>query len=107
MPLQDITFSFVPNIQYAAPTVGQTVEIAASTDVLIIEPAGTLATLTINLPAGVPPSKRITVASTQIVTALTFGGNGNTILNGITAMAVGGASEYIFRAANNSWYRVQ
>lgn len=104
MPLT-VPYSPFANIQYAAPTVGQTVAIASTTDILVIEPAGTLATLTVNLPTGVGDGKRVGITCTQIVTTLTFGGG--TIINGIAAFAAGIGVEYIYRGANSQWYRTQ
>lgn len=105
MAILDVPYSPFTNIQYAVPTVGQTVTIASNTDILIIEPAGLLASLTVNLPSGVPDGKRIGVTCTQVVTTLTFGGG--TIINGITTFAAGIGVEYVYRGANSQWYRTQ
>lgn len=106
MPLE-VPYSPSNVVQYAAPTVGQTVAIDGLTDVMLIEPAGLLASLTVNMPTNIPNGKRITIASTQVVTTLTLGGAGNTILNAITAFAAAVPVEYTFRAANSSWYKTQ
>jgi hypothetical protein len=93
--------------QYAAPTAGQTVTVAPDTTMLVVNPAGLLATLTINMPS-VPVrgnGHAITIASTQIVTTLTLGaGAGNSVAAGaIAALAVGGFATYVYRSA--VWYR--
>ncbi len=93
----DVPSSGLPLIQYAVPSAGQTVEIVPSTDIMLIEPAGLLATLTVNMPAGVPNGKRIAISSTQVVTTL----------NGISAFAAAVGVEYVFRAANSTWYKIQ
>ncbi len=98
-------YQALANIQYAVPTAGQTVAVSPTTDILVIEPAGLLATLTVNLPGGVSDGKRIGITCTQVVTTLTFGGG--TIINGIAAFAAGIGVEYVYRGSNAQWYRTQ
>lgn len=94
-------------VQYVTPTTGQTVTVNADTGVLVINPAGTLATLTINMPAGVPArgdGHIITIATSQILTAVTMGaGAGNTAIGAITTLALAGFAAYCYR--QTVWYR--
>lgn len=99
---------------YQAPLTGATITETAVMRQLIIEPAGTIATLTVVLPAATTlvDGQRWGMCSTQIVTALTITpGTGTTVSNTVTAMAVpntvGQAScpEWIYRTANTNWYR--
>lgn len=62
-----------------APTTGFTTTIASGVAVYIINPSGTLATGTLNLPASPKEGQIVHVLCTQTVTALTVSGNGNVI----------------------------
>ena len=91
-------------IQYSAPITGATVAISAPNTSLLIEPAGTLASLTVNFPSSPADSDEIRFSSTQIVTALTLA-NG-TIVGPIVSLAVGSFAQYVYRSVNTSWYRI-
>lgn len=86
-----------------APTTGATVTPAAGTDVLILRPAGTLATLTVNMPVSPYDGQDFTVVSTQTVTALTM--SGGTIVGALTTIVVGGFATFIYNGANSEWCR--
>lgn len=101
--------------QYTAPLTGASVTVLTPTRHLVIEPAGTIAALTVVFPAATVLSDNQTLGlcSTQIVTALTITpGSGTTVSNTVTALAVplttGGSScpEWVYRQANTTWYRV-
>lgn len=92
-------------VQYATPATLATVTVAAGTTMMIIEPAGTIAALTLNLPA-VPTNGLgtvITVLSTQIVSTLTLGAGASTIIGGLAAFAASGFASYVYRSG--FWYR--
>ena len=92
------------NYQYAAPAAGNTVTASDSTEILSLNPAGTLATLTINPPGQPRDGQPFTISSSQIVTALTI-----TLLNNQTmpakpsALAVAVGFRWVFDAPNNRW----
>jgi hypothetical protein len=69
-----------------SPTAGGTVtaltDNANTYDTLYLTPAGTLATLTINLQASPADGQYLTILSTQNVTALTFSVSGSLTLGG-------------------------
>ncbi len=108
-------------LQVEAPLTGATITLTAQTRQLIINPAGTIATLTVNMPAAsatMVNGQRIGICGTQIVTALTLaGGTGNTFNPAVqTATLVpvitGAASctEYIYSktsATAGVWFRTQ
>lgn len=72
----------------------------------LIAPAGTLATLTVKLPASPVDGEIVTITFTKIITALTMDGNGNTLVGtAITAAAVGTRIEYKFYTGIG-WVRV-
>lgn len=103
------------------PVTGDTITVAATTRQLIVNPAGTIAALTINLPAASASmlnGQRIGICGTQIVTTLTSGaGTGNTFsTTAPTAMLVpvvtGAAScfGYIYEKTSATvgvWHRTQ
>jgi hypothetical protein len=92
----------------AVPTTGGTVTIPLGTPLQIINPAGTLATLTIALPTGQVDNQRQVITFRQIITALTITPSGSTVqwTNG-TATAVNQRLEFVYNAADFVWYRIQ
>jgi len=102
--------------QYAAPLTGATLTLTAQQRRLVLEPAGTIAALTVVWPAaaGLVDNQLMGICSRQVVTALTTtNGTGATVLDAPTALTAplttGAAScvEWVYRASNTSWYRVQ
>jgi hypothetical protein len=102
--------------QYSAPLTGASVTILPQSRRLVIDPAGTIAALTVVFPAAtlLVDGQMLGLCSTQVVTALTLtAGTGSTILNGPTALAIppatgaGTCYEWTYRLANTSWYRTQ
>lgn len=77
-------------------------------DVSII-PAGTIAALTINMPANPADKQRVTLAFDQIVTSLTqqiSSGSGHTLKGALTAATAKGFGTWMFRKQGKIWYRV-
>ena len=77
-------------------------------DVSII-PAGTIAALTINMPANPVDKQRVTLAFDQIVTALTqqiASGSGHTLKGALTAATAKGFGTWLYRKTGKVWYRV-
>jgi hypothetical protein len=71
---------------YNAPLTGATVNM--QTAKLALVPAGTIATLTVNLPLNPPDGALAEISSTQVVTAITVAANtGDVILNGVLGAA--------------------
>lgn len=102
--------------QYNAPLTGASITLSASSRRLMLEPAGTIAALTVVWPAAASllDNQTMGICSRQVVTALTTtNGAGATVLDPPTALTAplttGAAScvEWVYRAANTSWYRVQ
>lgn len=103
-------------LDYSAPLTGATVTALYTTRQIIVEPAGTIANLTVVFPASTNllNGQRLGLCTTQIVTTLTMtAGSGTTISNGATALLVpvatgaGSCVEWIYRTANTTWYRTQ
>lgn len=99
--------------QYAAPLTGGNVlvapPVAGNNVYLVLTPAGTLATLTITLPAKATCVDRqeVLVSSTQILTALTVAPNGAAAANGApTSMTANGFFRMRYDGVIGTWYRV-
>jgi hypothetical protein len=100
------TNGLLQSYDYQVLTTGFTYTFAAGTQVLVINPAGTLATGTITMPASPADGMTIRFSSIQIITALTVSANtGQSIAAAVTTLAAGGGAAYIYRLANTTWYR--
>jgi hypothetical protein len=106
----------------SVPVTADTITLDEYTRQLIVNPAGTIAALTVALPAAsttIMNGMRIGVCGTQIVTALTMtAGTGNTFGSTVTSQAMlvpvvtGAAScmEWIYAKTSDTvgvWYRTQ
>lgn len=99
--------------QYAAPLTGGNVLVAPATSgsstYLILTPAGTLASLTITLPAKAScvDGQEVLVSCTQILTALTVSPNGAAAANGApTTLAANGFFRMRYDGVIGTWYRI-
>jgi len=72
--------------------------------VLLIDPAGTLASLTVNFPNTPSDGDIATISTSQTITSLTLG-NG-TILGTVTTLSANGFAQWIYNAASNKWFRI-
>jgi|SRR6185312_2291128 len=102
--------------QYSVPVTTNTVTVLPTTRTVIVDPAGTIAALTLQLPAasGLVDGQRLNFCSTQVITTLTVtDGAGATAQNKPTAMTVplatGAAScvEWVYVTSQTKWFRVQ
>jgi hypothetical protein len=101
----DGTNGVLQQYDYQTPTTGFSYTFAAGTNVLVMQPAGTLATGTIIMPASPADGMTITISSTQVITALTIQGNtGQSIVGQPTVMNAGGAVTFVYRLSNTTWY---
>jgi len=98
------TNGLLQSYDYQTPTTGFSYTFAAGTQVLVMNPAGTLATGTITMPAAPADGMTITFSSSQQITALTMSGNGANISSAVTFLPAKGAAAYIYRLANTTWY---
>ena len=89
-------------------TTGFILIVDSDVDILILEPAGVLATGTVILPPQPGDEQIIGLTSTQIITVLTLLPNsGHSISNAITTINSGGFAYYLYRESNSTWYRVE
>ena len=101
----DGTNGLIQQYDYQAPTTGFSYTFAAGTQVLVMNPAGTLATGTITMPASPADGMTITFSSTQTITALTINGNtGQTVVSKPNALNANQALSYVYRLSNTTWY---
>jgi hypothetical protein len=89
---------------YQTPATGGTVTLSNTKYHTIVDPAGTLATLTVNMPAAPIDGQYVDVRFSQVITSLTVSGNGNSIKGNPTSAAIGSQFSGIYRAANTTWY---
>jgi hypothetical protein len=90
-----------------APTTGFTITVAALISALMLEPAGTLASGTVTFPASPPDGFELRLSSSQIITALTLTpGAGQTIVDTISTLALGGCVTFKYVASTLKWYRI-
>lgn len=83
------------------PTTGGTVALV-NNQYNIINPAGALVALTVNLPSSPANNDVVYIKFTQTVSTVTYG-NG-TVVDGITAPTAGGLTVLIYDSASASWY---
>lgn len=92
------------------PTTGSSIVISSSVHRLIIDPAGTLATLTVTMPATPVDGQSVSVSAGSFgVTALTMLPNaGQTFATGavLTTLLPSGFAEFMYNATVARWYRV-
>ena len=101
----DGTNGLLQQYDYQAPTTGFSYTFAAGTTVLVMNPAGTLATGTITMPASPADGMTITFSSTQTITALTVNANtGQNIVSAPTVLPARQAGAYVYRLSNTTWY---
>ena len=99
------TNGLLQSYDYQVLTTGFSYTFAAGTQVLVINPAGTLATGTITMPAAPADGMTITFSSTQTITALTVSANtGQSINNAMTTFSAGQVATYIYRSASTAWF---
>ena len=94
------------NYSYQTPTSGTTLTAPAYLAAYVLEPAATLASLTIVLPPAANDGDVFEIATTATITALTASPvSGQTVKGGSLMLAANGGIAFRFRAANSTWYR--
>ena len=94
------------SVSYATPTTGFTITIPNGTSVEVLNPAGTLASGTLTMPAAPVAWQQTCVSTSQTITALTVNANaGQTIIAAPTSMGAGGFC-YLYDLANTTWFRL-
>ena len=101
----DGTNGLLQAYDYQVLTTGFTYTFASGTQTLIANPAATLATGTITMPASPGDGMVITIQSTQQVTAVTVAANtGQTLVGGASQLIPNQPLAFVYRLANTTWY---
>jgi hypothetical protein len=101
----DGTNGVLQTYDFQVLTTGFSYTFAAGTQTLIANPAGTLATGTITMPAAPADGMVITIQSTQQITALTIQGNtGQSLVGGAITMRANQPESFVYRLSNTTWY---
>lgn len=85
----------------STPSTGGTVNLVNG-QYNIINPSGTISTLTVNFPSSPHNNDVVWIKTTQIITTITYG-NG-TVVDGITTSTAGGLYSYVFNSGDSKWY---
>lgn len=102
-----MTGTLKQSLVYSTPTTGQTVVAAATTQVLVIEPAGLLLALTVTFPSTPATGQTFRLMfGANGVTGLTVGAGAATIRGTITTGTADTSSGWIYRSTNTTWYRL-
>jgi hypothetical protein len=98
-------YDAAPTVQYVTPASADTISVTASRNtIVLINPSGTIAALTVNLPSSPLTGDIVTLSSSQIVTVLTVG-NG-TLVGTLTTLTVGGFARFCYSSTANKWFRI-
>jgi hypothetical protein len=98
---------FISDTAYSfqTPVNGFSITLGDATWHTILDPAGTLASGTITMPANPVDGMIVNVRCSQVITALTISPNtGQSVKGAPSSAAVGGTFEAIYRLANTTWY---
>lgn len=93
-------------IQTEVPAAGNTVQADDNAECLVLNHAGTLATLTVNMPANPYDGQPLEVFFNAVVTTLTMSAGSKTLKGGLTAAAANGFGRWRYSKADTTWYRV-
>lgn len=93
-------------IQTAAPATGETVTVDDNTECLVLGHTGTIAALTLNMPANPYDGQPVEVAFNAAITALTMAATGKTLKGALTAGTANGFAKWRYSKADTTWYRV-
>jgi len=94
------------NYAYQTPASGATLTAPAYLAAYVLEPAATLASLTIVLPPSANDGDVFEIGSTRTITALSVSpAAGQTVTGGSLMLAANGGISFRYRAANSTWYR--
>lgn len=94
--------------QNVSPAAGDTVALSGNISKLFIKASGTLATLTVTLPASTAlfDGQQFYLASDQAVTTLTLtAGSGTTIATSTTSLTANTPVRYVYMAADLKWIK--
>jgi hypothetical protein len=95
------------SVNYQVPTSGASITMTAATGAhLIVNPAGTLAALTVTLPASPVNGQLATISTTQAITTLTLNFGGTFAYGNIGSMAAVTSVTFRYSSVGTIWMRV-
>ncbi len=107
-----VEITFTPVDQYGqgrterfVPTTGQTIVPTSACGLALVDPAGTLAALTVTFPSGPAEGQFFQVFTTQALTALTF--TGGTAVAAPSTLAANGSASFQYSTVTSKWYLIQ
>lgn len=90
--------------QHSAPNAPFSLDVKANTDVVLLDPTGTMATAQFNLIYGLEDGRAVTISTTQALTAVSWVSSAGTA-NLPATLAAGATLRIVYRAADNKFYR--
>jgi hypothetical protein len=94
------------NYSYQTPTSGATLTAPAFLAAYVVDPAASLATLTVVTPPGANDGQLFEISTTQTITSLTVApASGQTVKGGSLMLTANGGAGWRYIAATNTWYR--
>lgn len=91
---------------YQVPLTGFSITVPNYTNALILNPAGTLSTGTVIMPALLFDGQYISISSSQTITTLTISPNsGQTVIGAPSTITSISPVKFIYRVANKTFYR--
>lgn len=93
-------------VAVVTPLTGTSYTVPDNTEIVLVNPAATIAAWTVAMPAGPYNGQRVTMSFKEVITTLTMTAAGTTLRAPLTAAAVGGFATWRYRAADTTWYRV-
>jgi hypothetical protein len=87
------------------PTTGTTVTTAAGVTQLVLNPAGTLAALTVTMPPSPGDNQPFTLMTSQTLTSLTVSASGPTVNGAPTTLSANTSVKFRFMTSLNTWFR--
>lgn len=98
--------SFVATFDLQRPLTGATLTMAIGMSALVIDPAGTIATLHVVLPPDPTDGQIFELSTTNTITAITCTGDGgDTVEEGTGMLTGGGGLSWRYSLADTNWYR--
>lgn len=98
--------SSATSYSYQQPATGATLTAPAYLGAYVVDPAGTLASLTVVMPPGANDGQLFEISTSQAITALSVSpAAGQTVNGGSLLLAANGGCGWRYRAANSTWYR--
>jgi hypothetical protein len=103
----NLTSSYLnPPYQLVAPSTGGSVTVNNGVAALVINPAGSLLTLTVMLPNAPKDGQVLSLASTQLITGLTLTpSGGQSVVGSISTLVLGGFASYRWVSSLSTWVR--